>query len=135
LLILYRSIVDAIAEIDGFGYSERRVHHPKEGGYGARFLYVCNDSTKNHRRKANEKKGREDDHGSENSDDFRNKKQTLATYDCGGTIIISFSTKRDGVNVVYTHNPIHRDVRSRSANAPRYVCAALVSVTVSQVPS
>jgi hypothetical protein len=113
-----RSIVEAITEIDGFKYSERRVHHPKEGGHGARFLYVCNDSTKNHRRKANEKKGKENDHST-------NNKQTLATYDCGGTITVNFSTKKDGVNVIYTHNPIHRDVESRTANAPRYVVQLL----------
>lgn len=122
--MLYRSIVDAIAEVDGFRYSERRVHHPKEGGHGARFLHVCNDSTKNHRRKANEKKEIDKDPGSDNSDDSKSKKRPLATYDCGGTIIVNSSTKKDGVNVVYTHNPIHRDAMSRSVNAPRYVCSS-----------
>jgi hypothetical protein len=116
-----RSIVEAITEIDGFKYSERRVHHPKEGGHGARFLYVCNDSTKNHKRKANDKEDKENDQSSGENDHSTNKKQHLATYDCGGTIVVNFSTKQDGVNVIYTHNPIHRDAESRTANASRYV--------------
>jgi hypothetical protein len=31
----------------------------------------------------------------------------LPTYDCGGAIHIKFSLKRNAVNVVYKHNPIH----------------------------
>jgi hypothetical protein len=129
-----RSIVEAITEIDGFKYSERRVHHPKEGGHGARFLYVCNDSTKNHRRKANEKKDKENDQGSEDNDHSTNKKQPLATYDCGGSISVGFSTKKDGVNVIYTHNPIHRDVESRTANASRYVVQFLSWLLFTECP-
>jgi hypothetical protein len=31
----------------------------------------------------------------------------LPTYDCGGAIHIKFSIKREAINVVYTHNPVH----------------------------
>jgi hypothetical protein len=31
----------------------------------------------------------------------------LPTYDCGGAIHIKFSLKREAINIVYKHNPIH----------------------------
>jgi len=41
----------------------------------------------------------------------------LPTYDCGGAIHLKFSLKREAINVVYKHNPIH----SSSVNGERYV--------------
>jgi hypothetical protein len=43
----------------------------------------------------------------------------LATYDCGGAIHIRFSTKRDAINIIYKHNPIHRDVEDDPANGEK----------------
>jgi hypothetical protein len=82
-------------------------------------MYICNDSTQNHKRKANEKK--EKDQGGKQSDEPKNKRHSpLATYDCGGIINITFSTKNNSINVIYKHNPIHRDVESRLAGSPGY---------------
>lgn len=41
----------------------------------------------------------------------------LPTYDCGGALFIKFSIKREAINVVYKHNPIH----SSPVNNERYV--------------
>jgi hypothetical protein len=41
----------------------------------------------------------------------------LPTYDCGGAVYIKFSLKREAINVVYKHNPIH----SSRVNEQRYV--------------
>jgi hypothetical protein len=55
----------------------------------------------------------------EDSKDAAKKKGIgrLPTYNCGGAIHIKFSLKREAVNVVYKHNPIH----SSRANEQRYV--------------
>jgi hypothetical protein len=56
-------------------------------------------------------------------------------YDCGGAIHIKFSTKRDAINVVYKHNPIHRDVESRPTTdqiSNRYVCSILLAPILSR---
>jgi hypothetical protein len=42
---------------------------------------------------------------------------SLQTYDCGGAIHIKFSIKREAINVVYKHNPIH----GSSTTDQRYV--------------
>jgi hypothetical protein len=49
----------------------------------------------------------------------------LPTYDCGGAIHIKFSLKRDAINVVYKHNPIH----TTRENDVRYVLSADVHTT------
>lgn len=114
-----RSIIAAIEEADGFKYSERHAHNPKTGGDGARLRYVCQDSLENKDRKANRKKKMEI---AGNNDERPKAKRDLApTYDCGGAIHIKFSVKREAINVVYKHNPIHRDVASRQRNSERYV--------------
>jgi hypothetical protein len=41
------------------------------------------------------------------SDQNEGDNPLLQTYDCGGAIHIKFSTKREAINVVYKHNPIH----------------------------
>lgn len=113
-----RSIIDIIQSIDGFKYSERRIWN-KEGGDGTRFKYVCADSLQNRDRKANIKKEKEGD-GNAPGETSKRKgtQQQLPTYDCGGALYIKFSMKRQAVNVVYKHNPIHRDVDSRPTNGP-----------------
>ena len=45
----------------------------------------------------------------------------LPTYDCGGAIHIKFSLKREAINVVYKHNPIH----TTRPVADRYVASKL----------
>ncbi|KAJ4395762.1 hypothetical protein N0V91_010613 [Didymella pomorum] len=102
------SIVAAIEEADGFKYSERHAFNPKTGGDGSRLNYVCQDSLQNKDRKSNKKK-KEDD--AENGDD--SGKDLSRTYDCEGAIHVRFSIKREAINVVYKHNPIHRNVESR----------------------
>jgi hypothetical protein len=41
----------------------------------------------------------------------------LPTYDCRGAVHIKFSLKREAINVVYKHNPIH----GSRVNEQRYV--------------
>ncbi|KAF2995592.1 hypothetical protein E8E13_004827 [Curvularia kusanoi] len=103
-----KSIIAAIEEADGFKYSERHSHNPKNGD-GVRLRYVCQDSLENRDRKANKKKKETDPNEIENE----TARTTKETYDCGGAIYAKFSAKRDAINVVYKHNPIHRDVQSR----------------------
>lgn len=105
-----RPIIAAIEEADGFKYSKRHAYNPKMGGDGARFRYVCQDSLEHKDRKASRKKkgtGVEDDDVA-----TRIERELTPTYDCGGAIHIKFSVKRDAINVVYKHNPIHRDAES-----------------------
>jgi hypothetical protein len=109
-LTICRSIIAAIEEADGFKYSERHSSNPKSGD-GIRLRYVCQDSLENKDRKANKKKKEAD--AEKNDETTRGAKDLLPTYDCGGAIYIKFSIKRDAINVVYKHNPIHRDVESR----------------------
>ncbi|KAH7374389.1 hypothetical protein BKA66DRAFT_174193 [Pyrenochaeta sp. MPI-SDFR-AT-0127] len=101
-----RSIINVIQKADGYKYSERRAHN-KDGGDGARLMYVCLDSFQNRDRKCNKNRG-----SSVNSEDDQNKEKkrghgSRPTYDCGGAIHVKFSLKRDAINVVYKHNPIH----------------------------
>ncbi|KAJ4335883.1 hypothetical protein N0V95_008777 [Ascochyta clinopodiicola] len=109
-----KSIVAAIEEIDGFKYSERHAYNPKAGGDGARFRYVCQDSLENKDRKANKKKKEED--AKNDAEGVKANRDFIPTYDCGGAIHVKFSIKREAINVVYKHNPIHRDVESRQTN-------------------
>ncbi|CBX97436.1 hypothetical protein LEMA_P105670.1 [Plenodomus lingam JN3] len=94
-----RSIIDAIEHADGFKYKERSVSNTKSGD-GARFRYVCRNSPQSLPRR---KKSQE----SEESDGDATAKDARPTYDCGGAIHIKFSIKRQAINVVYKHNPIH----------------------------
>jgi hypothetical protein len=111
-----RSIIEAIQQADGFKYSERSAQS-KEGGDGARLKYICQDSLQNGDRKNNVKKEKKAD--SDDSEDQPKKRgpAPLPTYDCGGAIHIKFSIKREAINVVYKHNPIH----TSPANGERYV--------------
>jgi hypothetical protein len=81
----------------------------KEGGDGARLKYVCKDSLQNRDRKSHLKKEQAVEVDSEDSEDQPKKggRPPLPTYDCGGAIHIKFSLKREAINVVYKHNPIH----------------------------
>ncbi|CAI9626101.1 unnamed protein product [Alternaria burnsii] len=101
-----RSIIKAIQDTDGFKYSERSAQN-REGGDGARFRYVCQDSFQNRDRKSNTKKGKSLDSDDGEPEFEKQGPVVLPTYDCGGAIHIKFSLKRDAVNVVYKHNPIH----------------------------
>jgi hypothetical protein len=102
----HRSIIQAIQDTDGFKYAERSVQN-KEGGDGARLKYVCQDSLQNRDRKSNLKKQKSHDSDEGEAEVKRQGPAILPTYDCGGAIHIKFSLKRDAVNVVYKHNPIH----------------------------
>ncbi|KAB2107381.1 hypothetical protein AG0111_0g4203 [Alternaria gaisen] len=86
--------------------SERSAQN-KEGGDGARFKYVCQDSFQNRDRKSNTRKGKSLDSDDGEPEVKKQGPVVLPTYDCGGAIHIKFSLKRDAVNVVYKHNPIH----------------------------
>ncbi|KZM23885.1 uncharacterized protein EKO05_0011466 [Ascochyta rabiei] len=110
-----KSIVAAIEETDGFKYSERHAYNPKTGGDGARLRYVCQDSLENRDRKANKKKKVED--AEEDAEGIKVNPGLVPTHNCGGAIHIRFSIKREAINVVYKHNPIHRDVGSRQTNS------------------
>jgi hypothetical protein len=67
---------------------------------------VCHDSVQKRIRKSTTKK--EKDQNSEDSDDVKDLEQAEPVrYDCGGAIHIKFSLKREAINVVYKHNPIH----------------------------
>lgn len=101
-----RSIIKAIQDTDGFKYSERSAQN-KEGGDGARFKYVCQDSFQNRDRKSNTKKGKSLDSDDGEPEVKKQGPVVLPTYDCGGAIHIKFSLKRNAINVVYKHNPIH----------------------------
>ncbi|KAJ4363580.1 glycoside hydrolase 3 [Neocucurbitaria cava] len=115
-----RSIIEAIQDADGFRYAERRAVN-KEGGDGARFKYICLDSFQNKYRKSNMKKEESPVDG-DGEEQQKGKEHTrLATYDCGGAIHIKFSIKREAVNVVYKHNPIHSRPVNGDSNLPSLV--------------
>ncbi|KAH7408489.1 hypothetical protein DE146DRAFT_376046 [Phaeosphaeria sp. MPI-PUGE-AT-0046c] len=101
-----RSIVEVIQGADGYRYAERSAQS-KEGGDGARFKYVCNDSLQNRDRKSNTKKDKEQDSDDGENVEKKRRRRSLPTYDCGGALHIKFSIKREAINVVYKHNPIH----------------------------
>lgn len=110
-LTALRSIVAVIQEADGFKYSKRKAYNAKSGGDGVRLRYVCQDSLENKDRKTNKNRKEKD---AENDESIaKASRDLLPTYDCGGAIYIKFSLKREAINVVYKHNPIHRDVESR----------------------
>lgn len=106
-----RSIIAAIEEADGFKYSERRVYNPKAGRDGARFRYDCQDSLDNKDRKVSKKK--EELNAVDEDETSTANKDLIPAYGCGGVIHVRFSIKRDAINVVYRHNPIHRGVDSQ----------------------
>jgi hypothetical protein len=122
----HRSIIEAIQETDGFKYSERSAQN-KEGGDGARLKYVCQDSLQNRDRKSSMKKEKSQE--SEDSEAEVNEQGPTAspTYDCGGAIHVKFSLKREAINVVYKHNPIH----TTSQNGDRYVSSRQGSCSIS----
>jgi hypothetical protein len=93
---------------------------------------VCIDSLQYHYRKGNIKKEEANKENGSQVQKGKNKaKEGISTYDCGGAIHIKFSTKRDAINVVYKHNPIHRDVESRLITeqiGDRYVRSILLAL-------
>jgi hypothetical protein len=111
------SFVDTIQNVDGFKYSERSAKN-KDGDDGIRFKYVCADSVQSH--KGGVKKEKE---GENVENETRKRKRTRkpepTTYACGGAIHIKFSIERAAINVVYKHNPIHRDMGSRPETVNR----------------
>ncbi|KAL1603193.1 hypothetical protein SLS59_004288 [Nothophoma quercina] len=108
----YRELYRTIEEADGFRYLERHAYNPKTGGDGTRLRYVCQDSLENKDRKANKKK--KDSGAEDNNENAIPNPDLIPRYDCGGAIHIKFSIKREAINVVYKHNPIHRDVETRT---------------------
>lgn len=116
---MHSCFVESIQGVDGFKYTERQAWN-KDGSDGARFKYVCLDSLQNRKSKSNAKKDNSEDVES-GSKRKRKSGVELPTYDCGGAIHIRFSTKREAINVMYVHNPIHRDIESRPGNDERYV--------------
>ncbi|KAG9189340.1 hypothetical protein G6011_06208 [Alternaria panax] len=101
-----RSIIEAIQNIDGFKYSERSAQN-KEGSDGTRLKYVCQDSLQKRDRRSNTKKEKSHNGGDSEAKVKRQGPAMLPTYDCRGAIHVKFSLKRDAINVVYKHNPIH----------------------------
>ena len=116
MLICIRSIADAIQDVDGFKYLERRAQN-KEGSDGARFSFICQNSIQNLSRRRKPKKQKPQD--SAESEDHTKKGAQVAvpSFDCNGAIYLKFSLKRAAINVVYKHNPIH----SRPIESNRYV--------------
>ncbi|KAF1917395.1 hypothetical protein BDU57DRAFT_446485 [Ampelomyces quisqualis] len=111
-----KSIIEAVSQADGFKYSERSAQS-KEGGDGARFKYVCQDSVQKRIRKSTTKKEKEQNN--DDSEDANDQRQAEPVrYDCGGAIHIKFSTKREAINVVYKHNPIHSTAAVDESNLP-----------------
>ena len=106
-----RSLIDVIQGIDGFKYTERQAYN-NDGSEGTRFKYVCVDSYQNRERKSNHQ---EPEMEGEVINPERAARR-LPTFDCGGAIHIKFSSKREAINILYTHNPIHRDAESRPTN-------------------
>lgn len=99
---LARSVVDVIQAVDGYKYAERHALH-KEGD-GTRFKFVCVDSVANASRKSISKKGK----GAVTPDEeITPAPNAPPRYDCNGAVHIKFSKKRDAINVVYRHNPVH----------------------------
>ena len=71
-----------------------------------RLKYVCRDSLQNRDRKSNTKKEKSQDNDACEVE-TRKRPILLPTYDCEGAIHVKFSLKRQAINVVYKHNPIH----------------------------
>ncbi|KAF2875344.1 hypothetical protein BDV95DRAFT_604099 [Massariosphaeria phaeospora] len=111
-----RSFIEAIQGADGFKYSERQAYTNKDGTEGTRFKYVCADSLQNRDRKRNIKKEKNGENADGEQQPKKRNPAELRTYDCGGAIHIKFSIKREAINVIYKHNPIHRDVSTRALN-------------------
>ncbi|KAH3944810.1 hypothetical protein HBH70_159820 [Parastagonospora nodorum] len=113
-----RSIIEAVQDADGFKYAEKSAQS-KDGGDGARFKYVCRDSVQFKNKRSHKKKKEKP----ENSDDCeaQPKKEgdpQLQGYGCGGAIHIKFSIKREAINVVYKHNPIHSSPPAEESSLP-----------------
>ncbi|KAF1995496.1 hypothetical protein P154DRAFT_556761 [Amniculicola lignicola CBS 123094] len=96
-----RSFIEAVQEIDRFKYAERH-------------LWGSSRDRKSYAKK-------ELDADEDDEDEPKKRKRTrpdaLPTYDCGGAIHLKFSTKREAINIVYKHNPIHRNIESRPTNS------------------
>ena len=127
-------ITQAIAEVDGFGYSLGSSWKSKTDGH--RFTFICQDSLQNRDRKSNisskAKKNGEASMGTEarpasteprpplveSTDENKRKGQKgskLPTYDCGGMIRVKFNTTIQNITIYYGHAAIHRTVASRRA--------------------
>ncbi|PVI06314.1 hypothetical protein DM02DRAFT_623233 [Periconia macrospinosa] len=91
-----RCLIEAIEVIDGFKYVERSAFN-KEGSAGCRFR--CSSQNKRGRKRKQEDSEEEGHDGKSST--------PPAKYDCGGAIHIAFSEKREAINIVYKHNPIH----------------------------
>ncbi|KAL5114885.1 hypothetical protein ACEQ8H_007203 [Pleosporales sp. CAS-2024a] len=102
-----RSIVDAIQTADGFSYVERSAKNSKQGGDGARFKYICRDSVQAKKRKIHRRKQETAEDSEDTEGPKKDMNQHAQGYACGGAVHIKFSIKREAVNVVYKHNPIH----------------------------
>ncbi|KAF2497706.1 hypothetical protein BU16DRAFT_322903 [Lophium mytilinum] len=100
--VVAKSIIEVFQKVDGFKYTERQASNNIEDG--TRFKFVCADSLQNRDRVAN---GASRSQGSSALPIERKPDKHKATFDCGGSICITFSLKKDCINVVYRHNPIH----------------------------
>ncbi|ORY00544.1 hypothetical protein BCR34DRAFT_627952 [Clohesyomyces aquaticus] len=107
-----RSFIETIQDIDACKYCERHAMN-REGTNGSRFKYVCVDSLQNQDRRASITKKKEEQ---ENGIEDAPKSTALPTYNCSGAVHIKFSTKRDAINVVYRHNPIHGPPTTRNGD-------------------
>ncbi|CAI6337354.1 unnamed protein product [Periconia digitata] len=102
-----RCFIEAIEAIDGFKYAERSASN-REGNAGCRFRFICSCSLQNEKR-LNRRKKKGGDNEEEHTGD---SSQSHTNFDCGGAININFSSKREAVNIVYKHNPIHGTVEA-----------------------
>ncbi|KAF2806171.1 uncharacterized protein BDZ99DRAFT_479448 [Mytilinidion resinicola] len=100
--VVARSIIEVFQKVDGFKYTERQASSTIDDG--TRFKYVCADSLQNPDRVAN---AASRSHGSSALPVEKKPNKHKPTFDCGGSIFITFSLKKECINVVYRHNPIH----------------------------
>lgn len=99
-----------------FKYLERKALN-KEGSDSVRLKYICSDSLQNKSRTTN---GRKEEQTEDSIGVNRQGKRgptARSIYDCGGAVHIKFSRNRDAINILYKHNPIHRDVENRQAKS------------------
>lgn len=83
-----------------------------------RFKFVCRDSAQNRHRVNNKKKVESPDRMESEDEGKKEGQRSLPTYACGGAIHIKFSIKREAINIVYKHNPIHSKPSTRYAFTP-----------------
>jgi len=93
--------VAAIQKVDGYRYSFHNSWRSGEDD-AFRFSFYCNDSLLNKDRVASGKSG------------SAGKRAHKPVYDCKGILSIKFSSKRQCIDVIYKHMPIHGTYEERA---------------------